>query len=834
MPFVASIVGLYASGFTSVSIFGVSLTSTFGKLLTTLATSALRAAVARNRSSGVGREPGIRTTSTQTGGINPASFVIGTYATEGTLQGPPMSHGAAGNIPNAYLTYVIETGDVPGQTVTGLIIDGADAPITANLHPTYGHAIGARFNGNAWIKSYDGSQTSADLGLINTYSGYPSRPWSADMIGRGIPYSIITFLYNREIFDSFPKVRLVTPGIPLYDPRKDSTVGGVGSHRYTDRATWEPSNNTAVQIYNILRGIDLGGGFIWGGGADASDLPLAHWWAEMNKADALITLADGSTEPQFRTGFEVRADDTPADVIDELLAATSGELAENGGVWKLRLGGPGLPVYFFTDDDLLLDEPEEYSPFRAEQEPFNAVQATYPDPDTLWEPRDAPARFTAEFALTDPAQRRTASLDLAACPYPNQIQRVMRAYVEEEQRLVRHVVSLPQDALLLEQLDVVSWTSARRGYSGKAFEIARAVDPLIMGKPRFTLRERDPADSAWIPDYELPIGVPDTTPVGPPVQFVEGFDVAAIAMEDASGNDARPGLEMTWTGMKGDLKGILFEIEAADGSTILTATSIDTESGVYRHSEGILPNKAYRVRPKFLADRPTGFGSWVNVTSMDLKITPDELDQPAFEVAGLSVFGGALQSSNFQTGQSGWRIALDGSMEVQSLVTRDWILDGALADGVDVMGVGGTYAANNQTVLTAAIGPISLGQLWHLTFNGRMRSAGILVTSGTSGSDQNTVYTRFELETAVSIQYRGMVGGVWQPWITAYYSGWQQGGWAELAHVEHLLGNFENAEARAVLTERSRIIGSGAQPGTQTYPQAQWADFAISARAVLK
>ena len=53
-------------------------------------------------------------------------------------------------------------------------------------------------------------------------------------------------------------------------------------------------------------------------------------------------------------------------------------------------------------------------------------------------------------------------------------------------------------------------------------------------------------------------------------------------------------------------------------------------------------------------------------------------------------------------------------------------------------------------------------------------------------------------------------------------------------HGEHLLGNFENAEARAVLTERSVIIGTFPQPGTQTYPQAQWADFAISARAVLK
>ena len=115
-----------------------------------------------------------------------------------------------------------------------------------------------------------------------------------------------------------------------------------------------------------------------------------------------------------------------------------------------------------------------------------------------------------------------------------------------------------------------------------------------------------------------------------------------------------------------------------------------------------------------------------------------------------------------------------------------------------------------------------------------MRSAGIVVTTVTSGSDQTTEYRQDERETAVTIQYRGMVGGVWQPWITAFSSGWQQGGWSQLFDVEHVLGDFENAEVRAVLTERNVLIGTFSNPGVQTYPQAQWADFAISARAVLK
>lgn len=835
MPPVVTAIGGIVAAFNATA-FGAFLIANplVGSLLKTLAASALRAALTRKPSTDT--NPGIRTSTTLTGAVNPASFVLGRYATEGTLVCPPMSQddGGGGPTPNARLTYVIELGDVPGQTLQGLILDGEEAIIGTSENPSLGFGLEGRFAGRAWVKFYDGTQTAADPGLLLLYGNHPDRPWVSDMIGQGICYAILTFHYDREVFPTFPEVRFVLGGIPLYDPRKDSTVGGTGAHRYNDRSTWEPSENPAVQIYNIKRGIDLGGGYVWGGGADANDLPLANWWAAMNTADVQIDLSGGGTEPQYRASFEVMANDEPAGVIDQLLNACSGEVAENGGVWKIRLGGPGLPVFFFTDDDIIVTEPEEYSPFRAEQEPYNAVQITHPDPDALWEPRDAPARFTADFALADPAQRRVADLSLPAAPYPKQVQRVARAYIEEEQRVVRHVLSLPPDALVLEQLDVVSWTSARRGYVAKAFEVDSLLDPLVSGTPRVTLKERDPQDAAWLPAYELPVAVIPTGVTALPALIVSNFAVATTAIEDENGVPARPALTMTWDGAGLNyVRAISFEIEAADGTSIITASSLDVASGIYTVSEAILPDKAYRVRAIFVVARPVAYTDWENVTSLDLRVRPDDLDQLAMSVAGLAVFGGTLQSDDFVTGVSGWQINKDGSMELQSLVTRDWIQEGALSDGLDAAFAGDIYSEGVTTVWQAPIGEMRPAQLWHLAFSGQIRNDRRVYTGFVYDQNQAiTTYYYNEYSTRLLIDFRGETGGVFGNWIPVYDSGFvRSASWIDVRIVEHLLGDFDIAEARIRLQEGVQEVESGFVYSDVQSPN--WRDFSVSMRAAL-
>jgi hypothetical protein len=261
-----------------------------------------------------------------------------------------------------------------------------------------------------------GAQTTADATLISIYGSYPARPWTAAMIGRNVPHAILTFRYNTGIFAGLPEVRIEVDGIPVYDPRLDSTVGGNGAHRWTTRATRAVSNNPMVLIYNILRGIDLPGLGIWGGQFEAADLPLAAWFAAMNECDVAVTLAAGGTEPAFRAGLEVRVDQTSAEVIETLLAACNGQLADIGGIWKPRVGGPSLPVLFFDADDILISRAQEFRPFPSLDACHNAIAATYPEPAAGWEPKDAPPVYNATWEAEDGGRRLERALTLSAVP----------------------------------------------------------------------------------------------------------------------------------------------------------------------------------------------------------------------------------------------------------------------------------------------------------------------------------------------------------------------------------------------------------------------------------
>lgn len=63
----------------------------------------------------------------------------------------------------------------------------------------YGFGLPASTAGLAWVKYYDGSQSTADPYLLAQYGSYPNRPWTSDMIGRGLCYAIVTFRHNPEV-----------------------------------------------------------------------------------------------------------------------------------------------------------------------------------------------------------------------------------------------------------------------------------------------------------------------------------------------------------------------------------------------------------------------------------------------------------------------------------------------------------------------------------------------------------------------------------------------------------------------------------------------------------
>jgi len=612
----AGIGGAWAAGAAAASWI---TTGAVGRLLSSVALSALSQALAPKP-----KQPGIRTTATQSGGVNSEGFILGWYATEGQLVAPPMSHGKSGKTPNAYLNYVIEVGGIPGQTLDGVILDGEPVDIGTEPDADYGLPLLGRFEGKAWIRYHDGRQTAADAMLVAKYPAPYVRPWGAERIGAGICYAVMTFRYDREVYSGFPKVRFVLGGIPLYDPRKDGTAGGSGSHRFGQPATYEPSVNPVVQVYNILRGIALPGGDVWGGECAAEDLPLATWASAMTVADVSV-----GGNPRYRAGLEVLVEDEPFSVIEELLKGCSGQLSEMGGVWSIRVGAPGLPVYFVTDDDIIVTSPEDFDPFPAPEATYNGVAANYPDPRSGWEGKDATPRYDAAWEAEDGGRRLVADLTLPAAPYPAQVRRLMAAYAKDARRWRRHTLTLPPDAAALMPLDLISWTSARNYYSAKLFEVVEVVRDPVGGLVQVLLRERDPSDydppSVTLPDP------PTLTPQLPTVQAVPGWSVSGVSILDGAGTARRPALLVGWTAdAMEDAEGLRWQVRVAGQAVSLRGSTQDIEAG-QRHIHEVLPATVYEARARIIAPRPTEWSNWISATTPGVKLGPADLDWSELE-----------------------------------------------------------------------------------------------------------------------------------------------------------------------------------------------------------
>ncbi len=612
------------------TVIGAFLTKTVvGKLLMSVAFSALQAAITPKP-----KAPGIVTESTLTGATQPLSFTIGLYATGGSLAGPPRAHGKVGKTPNAYRQYIITLGAVPGMQLSRLMINGEYVTLGAVPHAEYGLPIQGRFDGYGWVKYYDGTQTVADPMLLAKYGSDPDRPWTADMVGTGLCYAILTFRFSQSIWTSGePSWRFELQGIPLYDPRKDTTVGGSGTHRWANRATWEPSNNPLVQAYNIKRGITLPGLGVWGGNFPADDLPLSNWFAAMNVCDQVVTRPDAATEPRYRTGYEIKVSDEPAAILEELFKASATQIAEVGGLWKPRTGGPGLPVWFMTDDDVIITSPQELDPFPGSDQRFNGVSATCPDPATLWESQPVPDYTNTAWEAEDGGKRRLANLPLAACPYPLQAQRIIAAYAKDDRRFRRHNHTLPPDAAVLEPLDTIGWTSARNGYVTKHFEIGDMMDDPITILQNVALREVDPTDYVDTPGYgEIAPVIPTARPMIA-AQVLAGFTALPGTTLDAAGNPRRPHIRLIWDGAEQDgVTGIEWETRlTATGVHVSRGSTSNVTAGELQVFDGILGNASYQTRGRQIATWPVEWSPWITVLSSDVRLTTADLADPVVD-----------------------------------------------------------------------------------------------------------------------------------------------------------------------------------------------------------
>lgn len=601
------------------------------KLLTTVAFTALSQALASEPPQG----GGLTIPATLRGEDNPETIILGRYATGGQAICPPYSHGKDGR----YLTQIIELCSAPGATLERFMLGDEWRELTDDWTPRadqnkehFGKLVVGQEENLTWVKYYDGTQTVADPYLREKYGNHPDRPWTADMVGHGICYAILTFRHDREHQSAVPRYRFEMGGIPLYDIRRDSTAGGVGPQRLADPSTWTPSHNPIVQGWNLMRGIPLPGGEVYGGDMqDLRALPQASWVSAMNRADVAVEIDDG-TEPAYRAGLEIALDQPPAAALEELFKAASATVADQGHGWTVTVGAPDLPVYAFSDDDIIVSQPQELDPFPGLEQTYNAVTGRYPEPEELWETKEAPQRTNAEWEASDAFGRRSATLSLPSVPYGNQVQRLMRAWIEEERRFRRHVINLPPDAAHLELTDVIDWTSGRNGYAGKDFGVFEIAEDPRTGIRKLSIRERDASDYDWQPGFTLPSPPSPTITTPPAPVAIDGWAVAAITLQDIEGRDRRPAIRLVWDPETiGD--SLIWELRLTGQTDVILDGEVRTLSrGRTVISAGILPATGYEARGRVIsARRPTIWTGWTAVVTENVGISPEDIPASVLE-----------------------------------------------------------------------------------------------------------------------------------------------------------------------------------------------------------
>jgi hypothetical protein len=412
-------------------------------------------------------------------------------------------------------------------------------------------------------------------------------------------------------------------GIEFDDPRGD-----------------DEQENPIVAAQNVLLGLYYDGVWFWGPQSITGNrLPSANWEAQMDKCDVLIPLDGGGSEKRFRFGLEVSVDQVPHAVIGELLKGCEGRIAEIGGIYKVLVGEPDAPVASFTDEDIVITEGQTYEPFPGLESTYNAITANYPEPAEAWQNKEAPPRYNSTLELADDARRLPFSTSYKSVPFPNQVQRLMRAAIEEARRFRRHSHTAPPEWWEYEPLDSVVWDSDRNGYVAKEFLIT-VMEDLPAGNQVVGLHEIDPADYDWETAFELPW---DTAPLiiaRPAPQPMTGWAVAPYVHVDAADDARRPGIEVGFAGTLVDVRAVRVQVRRSgemdpffDGEFPYDPTIASPV--VYIVANPILPNQPYEVRGIFLpfSGRETLWSAWLAVTTPDIRLGPDD-------IVPLTVLGG--------------------------------------------------------------------------------------------------------------------------------------------------------------------------------------------------
>lgn len=587
----------------------------------------------------------------------PRSIIFGYTATSGSLA-YANTWGTANGVPNAYMTQVIALTDYPVRELVSVEVDGIVSGLGTVADAQRGYPVlNFRKNGvdHLWVKFYDGTQTAPDSFLTGTVSS-SARPYNSSRVGYGVPYVIVTAMApvrqdgdpSPLFSNGFPKFKFALNGARLYDPSRDSSVGGSGTQRWDNPSTWGGDGDflPIVQAYNVMRGISHGGQWFYGlQNIAAAQLPPAAWIAEINKCRASIAGPDGP-EPTYRSGGEVQVGAQVKFSLEAFLTTCQGRLVEIGGTYKPHVGEPGAAVMSFTDGDIISTQEQMFTPFYGLEDTINGIQAKYPSPSEGWKLKTAPPLIRTDLETLAGNRRLLADVTLDFVPYKGQVQRLMKSALLEAQRARRHTFVLGPEFWILEPGDIVQWTSERNGYVSKLMRVDGVADRGDLDV-MVDLTEVDPSDydwnqsTDWRPVVDGPLKLVGT----PPLPMI-GWQVYGVPVLDDQGRSRRPGIEVWYQpGLQG-VREVRVQVRVPLAANPFIDILLPYGPPHRMQIPGNFPpNTDYEVRGIYVRENgDSEWSDWLGVTTPDIKLTPGLDFDPYSGTVGFESLGDDLSS----------------------------------------------------------------------------------------------------------------------------------------------------------------------------------------------
>ncbi|WP_417656196.1 phage tail protein [Pseudidiomarina aestuarii] len=288
---------------------------------------------------------------------------------------------------------------------------------------------------------FDGTQTTASPDLIDHV-----EDWTEDHIGFGVAYAVVYVPVDPEkMSGGLNNVTFKVKGSKVYDPRKDTTVGGAGSHRSNDPTTWEWSDNVILCAFDYVR-------FKGFKKLNLDKFDIGHVIEHATICDELVDYedSDGVThqEKRFTANGTWMYDESPPSVLQRILSACGGKPYRRGGKIYLHTASyHGMATLTLTENDAAGDI--KIIPHREIRDRVNLVRASFVDPRKGWQPTDAPVVKNATYLQKDGMELEN-DLQLSFTTSSSMAQRLMKYHLERNRAGMR--IEFPAKAKALSAL----------------------------------------------------------------------------------------------------------------------------------------------------------------------------------------------------------------------------------------------------------------------------------------------------------------------------------------------------------------------------------------------